>query len=95
MNRRNFLKRCSLLPFVGGLAAVAKAGASDKRSGTRLATKEEIEKFKAEYPAIWSVWYPDNILGTSSNSVNHTIEIKCWDKDEPDIYTFEDGVPIS
>lgn len=25
MNRRNFLKRCSLLPFVGSLAVVAKA----------------------------------------------------------------------
>ena len=29
MNRRNFLKRCSLIPFVGSLAAVAKAGASE------------------------------------------------------------------
>lgn len=27
MNRRNFLKRCSILPFVGSLAAVAKSKA--------------------------------------------------------------------
>ncbi|KKN27243.1 hypothetical protein LCGC14_0866520 [marine sediment metagenome] len=33
MNRRNFLKRCSILPFVGSLAAVAKAEATDGSLG--------------------------------------------------------------
>ncbi len=36
MNRRNFLKRCSLLPFVGSLAAVGKAGASEDKVSTEL-----------------------------------------------------------
>jgi len=30
-NRRGFLKRCSILPFVGSLAAVAKAGVSESK----------------------------------------------------------------
>ena len=45
MNRRNFLKRCSILPFVGSLSAVAKTGVSVVRSGTRPATKEEVDEF--------------------------------------------------
>ena len=33
MNRRNFLKRCSILPFVGSLFAVGDSGASESKSG--------------------------------------------------------------
>ncbi len=46
MNRRGFLKRCSLIPFVGSLAAVGKAGTSEgqRRSGTRLVTEAEKNK---------------------------------------------------
>ena len=62
MNRRNFLKSCGLLPLAGALSIVVDSGASEgqRRSGTRLATKEEIEEVKEEFSAIWSVWYPDD-----------------------------------
>ncbi len=48
-NRRNFLKRCSLIPFVGSLAFVSKAGASEVKSGLSLA---ELIACKDELDAI-------------------------------------------
>ena len=37
MNRRGFLKRCSLIPFAGSLAFTSKSGASKAKSGLSLA----------------------------------------------------------
>lgn len=31
MNRREFLKKCSLLPFIGGLAAMGQSWASESK----------------------------------------------------------------
>ncbi len=47
MNRRNFLKRCSILSFVGGLFAVAKTGVSEGQR-RRVPTKAELLDVLAE-----------------------------------------------
>lgn len=44
MNRRNFLKRCSLIPFAGSLAAVAKTEASEDKPQLTLAKLMEAKK---------------------------------------------------
>ncbi len=52
MDRRSFLgKICSLIPFVVALSATGDSGTfvGQRRSGTRLATKEEIKRFNLYY----------------------------------------------
>lgn len=86
MNRRNFFK--VVTGFVVGIFCPRKV-MGRKRSGTRKLTEEEVEKLVSELPnefappydeipAIWSIWYPNTLVTSSSN-----------DEDEPNIYTFE------
>ena len=55
MNRRNFLKRCSLIPFVGSLAIVAKTGASEGLTVAKLQKcKRELGTQKSKEELDWS-----------------------------------------
>ncbi len=85
MNRRGFLSKiCALLPFGAGLSLTGQSGASE---GQR----------KGNLPKGWTKTeeiVPWSSIGTSSDAVNCMIHINYWDKDEPDIYTLEDGEPV-
>lgn len=50
MNRRSFLKRCSILPFVGSLAAVAKAGASEGKPVSLFGESDKDVPFSVHIP---------------------------------------------
>ncbi len=45
MNRRGFLKRCSILPFVGSLAVAGKAGATEGK----LTKQDEYNHWRVEH----------------------------------------------
>jgi len=54
MNRRSFLKRCSLLPFLGSLATVGDSGASEGK-------KKELSDAETILKAEWRDKYHENV----------------------------------
>jgi len=45
MNRRSFLKRCGLLPFIGSLAAVSDSGPSEGKPKAPMCASEVAERY--------------------------------------------------
>lgn len=111
MNRRSFFKRTTAFIVGVCAAFVPKAISSKRSGTRPATEKEvsDLKKYLREHYIYWGSdsnniesyfhlidgKYQMISTDTSLNSVNYMIKIKCWDKDEPDIYTFKDGVPVT
>ena len=101
MNRRNFFK--VVTGFVAGIFASSVEG--KKRSGTRYCGEDSTginpdSEWAKQKPLTLDALMKakedidSTTIETSSNNVTYRIRLTYWDKDEPDIYTFDDGKAI-